>query len=99
MCLLITAFAAVITTVIWYFSKNRKEMKLGWLALMFWGATIMWTVDGFFSVAGAEPFFDVSADDALLGLVIILCGFITWIINIIISDPKDVFAAMKRSKA
>jgi hypothetical protein len=48
--LLITVFAAVITTVIWY---NRKDdnMKMGILLFMFWGASLMWFVDAVFEYA------------------------------------------------
>ena len=39
MCLIITAFAAVITTLIWYFKAHDKSIKVGLLALMYWGAS------------------------------------------------------------
>ena len=43
MTLLITVFAAVITSILWYNSK--VDRKLGVLALMYWGASLMWLVD------------------------------------------------------
>lgn len=91
MCLIMTTFAAVVTTLVWYFKANQKELKLGMLALMYWGAAIMWLVDAFYGVAEGEPFFDLSADDALLGLVIVLCGLVAWVVSLLISDPKKVF--------
>jgi hypothetical protein len=91
MCLIITAFAAVVTTIVWYFKANDKTIKLGVLALMYWGATIMWLVDAIYCVAEGEPFFDLSADDALLGLVIVLCGLVAWVVILLCSDPKKVF--------
>ena len=97
MCLVITAFAAVITTIIWYFKAHEKELKLGLLALMYWGATLMWIVDGFFVVAEGEPFLDLSVNDALLGLVIVLCGLVAWVVTLLLSDPKKVFSSFKRS--
>ena len=90
MCLIITAFAAVVTTIVWYFKAHDKAM-LGVLALMYWGATIMWLVDSIFCVVGGEPFFDISADDALLGLVIVLGGLVAWVIILLYNDPKKVF--------
>ncbi len=99
MCLVITAFAAVITTIIWYFKAHEKELKLGVLSLMYWGAALMWVVDGFFSVAEGEGFLDLSADDALLGLVIVLCGLVAWVVLLLWSDPKKVLASFKRTKA
>lgn len=98
MCLVITAFAAVITTAVWYFKENRRQLKVGWLALMYWGAAIMWMVDGFFAVAEGEAFLDISAGDALLGLVIVLCGLAAWVVSLLVSDPKGVFSVWKRSK-
>ena len=91
MCLVITAFAAVAATVVWYMIPERSSLKLGMLALMYWGASIMWTVDGFFSVAEGKSFLDLSSDDALLGLVIVLCGLIAWVMQLVIRDPKKIF--------
>ena len=48
MTLLITIIAAVITTVIWYTSSKARELKVGTLCLMFWGAGLMWFVDAIF---------------------------------------------------
>ena len=42
MTLLIAVFAAVITTIIWYTNDKRSQLKLGTLALMYWGASLMW---------------------------------------------------------
>lgn len=99
MCLIITAFAAVITTIIWYFKAHDKEIKLGILALMYWGASLMWLVDSFFCIAEGEPFFDLSVDDAILGLVIVLSGLIAWVLILLCNDPKKVLAAsFKRTK-
>jgi hypothetical protein len=93
MCLIITAFAAVSATLVWYFNSRRSSLKLGTLALMYWGATIMWTVDGFFCVKDDEPFLNLSANDALLGLVIVLCGLIAWVVMLLIKDPNFVLSA------
>jgi hypothetical protein len=78
MCLVITAFAAVITTIIWYFRANAREFRLGMLALMDWGAALMRTVDRFFCVAEGEPFLYLSGNDAALELVVVFCGLIAW---------------------
>ncbi len=91
MCLVITAFAAVITTIVWYFKASDRKIRLGALALMYWGAALMWLVDGFFAVAEGEAFLDLSANDALLGLVIVLCGLVAWVLMLLLADPKKVF--------
>lgn len=90
MCLVITAFAAVITTMVWYFKMPQGEYLLGRLALMYWGAALMWCVDGFFSVAEGESFLELSMNDALLGVVIILCGVVAWIVMVLFKDPKKI---------
>ena len=90
MCLVITAFAAVITTIVWYFKMPQSEYLLGRLALMYWGATLMWCVDGFFSVAEGESFLDLSMNDALLGVVVVLCGVVAWIVMVLFKDPKKI---------
>lgn len=95
MCLMMTAFAAVITTLVWYFKVSDKKLMLGTLALMYWGATIMWFVDGLFCVAEGESFFDLSVSDALLGVLIVLCGLIAWVLMLIIKDPKKVWQKFK----
>ncbi|MCH3972489.1 MAG: hypothetical protein LKE53_07005 [Oscillospiraceae bacterium] len=92
MCLVITAFAAVIATLVWYFKANRRELHLEVLALMYWGASLMWTVDGFYCVKEGQPFLEMTADNALLGLVIVLCGMIAWTVYLVVKDPKNVFA-------
>lgn len=80
MCLLLTLLAAVATTIVWHRNTFKPERKLEVLCLMYWGAGLMWTVDGFFRLAEGEPFFDLSANDALLGLVILLCGLGGWLL-------------------
>ena len=45
MTLLLTVFAAVAVTIIWYSSEKARELKIGVLLYMFWGASLMWLVD------------------------------------------------------
>ena len=95
MTLLVTAFAAIISTVLWYQKENRKELRLGMLSLMYWGASIMWFVDAIFEYAElhAAYFTPDSLDmlnDAFLGLAVIALGLIIWLISLLIEDPKGV---------
>lgn len=41
---------------------------------MYFGAALMWSVDGFFALAQGEPFLEISMNDALLGVTVVLCG-------------------------
>ena len=95
MSLLVTAFAAIITTVIWYKNAPDSTMQLGTLCLMYWGASIMWLVDAiveYFEV-GAEFFMQDGADmlnDLYLGLSVVALGLIIWLVILLIKDPRGV---------
>lgn len=95
MTLLITVFAAVITTVIWYIRGLDREMQLGFLCLMFWGASLMWLVDAIFEYIeiGAEYFTPAPLDmlnDTYLGLCVVALGLIIWLVVLIVKDPKGI---------
>lgn len=76
MCLLMTAFAALVFTVLWAVSKRRgneiKSFKTTFL--MLWAAALMWSVDGIASAAGGENFFDISVSDTVLGAIVLVSG-------------------------
>ena len=82
MCLILTIIAALAATLAWYMSvKNiRKIPGLELLTLMYWGASLMWMVDGIFSVAEGDNFFNISLNDTLLGLTVVFSGFLVWFI-------------------
>ena len=92
MTLLITVFAAVISTILWY---NRKDdtMKLGTLCFMFWGASAMWLVDAIFEYAELHaeyftPALEDMINDAFLGLSGVAFALVIWIVIVLIKDPK-----------
>ena len=93
MTLLITTFAAIISTIIWYNSSNT--MRTGTLALMYWGASLMWLVDAiveYFEI-GAEYFTPSAEDminDSYLGFSVVALGLIIWTIIVLIKDPNGV---------
>ena len=89
MTLLITVIAAVIATAVWYF-KDDGSLQISALCFMFWGASLMWFVDGIFCVAEGESFLDLSVSDALLGFVIVISGLVVWVITLLYKDPKHV---------
>ena len=51
MTLLITVFAAIISTIVWYIKETECNLKLGTLCVLYWGASIMWFVDAIFEYA------------------------------------------------
>ena len=102
MTLLITVFAAIIATVLWYKRKN-DDMRLGILCFMYWGASIMWLVDAIFEYAELKEAYFTPApadmlNDAFLGLSVVALGLVIWLVRLLITDPKgSVRAALKRS--
>lgn len=92
MTLLISVFAAVISTVVWYNNADSK-MMLGIPCWLFWGSSLMWLIDAFFEYAelGAEFFTPAPLDmlnDAYLGLSVVALGLVIWIVALLIRDPK-----------
>lgn len=80
MCLLITVLAAIVTSFVWYFKARDEHSQLLKLVFMYWGAALMWSVDGFYALAEGESFLNLSMDDAMLGLLIVACGLAMWVI-------------------
>ena len=94
MTLLLTVFAAVITTAIWY-QKQDSKLMLGMLCWMFWGASLMWLVDAVFEYIElrAEYFTPAAEDmlnDSFLGLSVIALALVIWIVALLIKDPQGV---------
>lgn len=103
MTLLVSVFAAVICTVIWYKTAPKSEMMVGTLSLMFWGASLMWLVDAIFEYVelGAEYFTPAPSDmlnDLFLGLSVVALGLIIWLVIVLIKDPKGVVKNMFSKK-
>ncbi len=97
MTLLIAVFAAVISTVAWYI-RPQSKMKIGMLALMYWGASLMWLVDAVveYIEAGAEYFTPAATDmlnDAYLGMSVVAFGLVIWLVAVLIKDPNGRVAA------
>lgn len=98
MTLLITVFAAIISTIVWYFTAPNAY-NLGMLCILYWGASIMWLADAIFEYAelGADYFSPASSDminDAFLGFSVVALGLIIWLVRLIISDPDKVISKM-----
>jgi peptidoglycan biosynthesis protein MviN/MurJ (putative lipid II flippase) len=91
MFLIITALAAIITTVIWYVKAPEDKYKLGLLSWFFWGATLMWLVDHVMAyLAEGGEFFELNLDATMLGISVIMLALFVWIIVLLVSDPKGV---------
>lgn len=96
MTLFITLCAASIATLVWYCTAPSSRLKTGVLALMYWGAALMWTVDGIANLIEGDGFVEIAdtavmLDDAMLGFFVVASGLVTWTIYLCIKDPKKVF--------
>ena len=76
MCLIMTIFTAIVFTFFMFRAKKSGKPAKSLLTstLMFWGAALMWSVDGTASLLEGEPFFDISSEDTVLGFIIVVCG-------------------------
>ena len=95
MTLLITVLAAVVTTIVWYASATARELKIGILCWMFWGASVMWLVDALFEYAELRAdYFTPAPEDMLndlfLGLSVVALALVIWVVVLLIKDPKGV---------
>ncbi len=93
MTFIITFLAAAIVTALWYAKAPNSDMRLGTLALMYWGAALMWCVDGINGLIEGEGFIEITDtavmfDDAILGLVVVAIGLAAWVIYLVAKDPK-----------
>ena len=102
MTLLITVFAAVTATIVWYQYANSNK-KLGMLALMYWGAALMWFVDAVaeYIEVGAAYFTPAPAEllsDAYLGLSVAVLGLVIWLARLLVKDPDGTLRAALAKK-
>lgn len=104
MTLLITMFAAIFATVIWYKkAAEGKDFQLSVLCLSLWGAFLMWLVDAFFEYAelGAAYFTPAAEDmlnDAFLGFSVVALALVIWLVLFLIKDPCGVIQNILFSK-
>lgn len=100
MTLLISVFAAVIVTILWYTNENARELKIGLLCYMFWGASLMWMVDAIaeyveLKAAYFTPALEDMINDTFLGLSVVAFALVIWVAYVLMKDPKNVVRASK----
>ncbi|MEG2088279.1 MAG: hypothetical protein RR022_08760 [Angelakisella sp.] len=98
MTLLTTVFAAIICTIIWYKNEAKSKMMVGTLCWIYWGASLMWLIDGVFGYLemGADYFTPAPAEmlnDLYLGLSVVALGLVIWLVILLVKDPKGVVRA------
>ena len=95
MTLLITVFAAVISTLVWYTSEKARKLGEGILCYLYWGASMMWFVDAVaeyatYKEAYFTPTIEDMINDVFLGLSVIALGLVIWTVYMLLKDPKGV---------
>ncbi len=103
MTLLITVFAAIVSTIAWYKHAPDDIMKISTLCYLYWGASLMWLVDAVFEYAeaGAEyftPDAENMLNDAFLGLAVIAFALVVWVLTLLICDQKGILKAALQKK-
>lgn len=103
MTLLVTVFAAVAATIVWYRHAPKNEMLVGVLCWLYWGASLMWLVDAIFEFVelGAEYFTPAPEEllnDLFLGLSVVALGLVIWLAVLLLKDPKGVVRAALHKK-
>ena len=100
MTLLISVFAAVIVTILWYTNQNARELKVGLLCYMFWGASLMWMVDAIveyveLKAAYFTPALEDMINDTFLGFSVVAFALVIWVAYVLIKDPMNVVRGAK----
>ena len=103
MTLLISVFAAVIVTILWYTNENARELKVGLLCYMFWGASLMWMVDAIaeyveLKAAYFTPALEDMINDTFLGLSVVAFALVIWVAYVLIKDPMNVVRGAKNNR-
>lgn len=97
MTLLISVFAAIICSIIWYANEKARAMRVDILCYMFWGASLMWMVDAIteYIELRAEYFTPAPADmlnDTFLGLSVVAFALVVWVVYLFVKDPCKVMS-------
>lgn len=90
MCLILTILAALAFSGVYFYQKRKSAVSKSVFStmLMFWAASLMWSMDGVASVLEGEGFFDLSLKDTILGAIILASGIFVFAFLSIIQKRK-----------
>ena len=91
MCLILSALAAAFFFVLGRVKKDGSSARKASLA--FAAASLMWCVDGVSSALAGEGFFDLSAGDFVLGLIVLAAGSVFYVLLEVFAKADDGFAS------
>ena len=98
MTLMITIFAAIAATMVWYTNQKARQLKVGMLCYMYWGASLMWMVDAIaeyieLRAAYFRPALEDMVNDAFLGVSVVALALVIWVVCVRVKDPLNVIVA------
>ncbi|WP_448577255.1 hypothetical protein [Thermosphaera sp.] len=94
MYMLILGLTAVFSTVLWYKNLEKDDLLYKNLALISWGATLMFLIDkAYASIVEGEGFISVSPESIALGILLLFVVLTIWVATIIWKDPKKALRA------
>ena len=104
MTLMITIFAAIAATMVWYTNPKARQLKVGMLCYMYWGASLMWMVDAIaeyieLRAAYFQPALEDMVNDAFLGVSVVALALVIWVVCVLVKDPLNVIVERIRSAA
>ena len=74
---MMTIAAALVFTAVYFLGKKRSGAVFATM-MMFWGAALMWAVDCVAEKLDGEALFDISREDAVLGVIILAAGLLVY---------------------
>ena len=104
MTLMITIFAEIAATMVWYTNQKARQLKVGMLCYMYWGASLMWMVDAIaeyieLRAAYFQPALEDMVNDAFLGVSVVALALVIWVVCVLVKDPLNVIVERIRSAA
>jgi hypothetical protein len=89
MWLLVLLFFSLITTLFYYVVVKFNPSSLAKLALISWGATIMFTVDAVFAYLEGEEPVEFSWNALQLSSVLIAVVIAIWLLSLVLFSRKQ----------
>ncbi len=87
MCYGVPVVGAIVTSVLW---NKTKNIKIGWLNLLFWGGALFGIIDHLWN----KELFLISKNiisDLMLGVVISVAIFVCWTAMVLVNKSNPTF--------
>jgi hypothetical protein len=86
--LIVLLFFSLVTTLLYYVSVKFGPSSLAKLALISWGATIMFAVDAVFTYLEGEEPIEISWNSLKLSGVLVLVVLVIWLLSLVLFSRK-----------